>query len=145
MALKHRSLETLLLTDTPQSTGTHWMMPDICRFWARTDLRLSEWSWQLLGCRDEEFVIRNYRPLLDALTARTGILLGGVPLGLPRPLSSDPGYVSEEDRALYQAHPLVSTRIVNGVGHNIPKYARGVILDAIRRITSYSEQFKTAQ
>ena len=134
LAMRSPDVKTLLLVDSLLDTQPLWMLPQLCRPRMDEHPELERWSFDLLGVSRTEVVRRDYRPLLADLSVRTGVLVGSELPGAPRPIEQTPSLVSEDDRALYRAHPLVTLRVVPGTGHNIPRDATGAIVGAVQAV-----------
>ncbi|HTK36609.1 MAG TPA: alpha/beta hydrolase [Caulobacteraceae bacterium] len=134
IAMQDPSIRAKVLVDSPITTGRLWMLPDIFRAKVQSNPRLAQWVWNLFGVSEHGIVGRDYRGLLSRLNVPTLALVAGDPLGEPRPIVRAPSAVSDEDRALYAAHPMITVRIVASCGHNIAKDGQADLARAIRRV-----------
>jgi hypothetical protein len=96
---------------------------------------LAPWIWALFGISMTKVENRDYRPLVANVSVPTGVMLGGVALGEPRPIERDPSAVCDEDRAVYRSNPLIKTLVIPNVGHNIARHAQPLFMDTLRRVT----------
>jgi hypothetical protein len=86
---------------------------------------LREFLWNVFGIDERTHEPRDYFPILDRLSVPTIAMFGSDVATLPT-------LVSAEDRARFRAHPMVRTRTVSNVGHDIGDGAGSLIVEALR-------------
>ena len=128
MAMRSPAIRRLMLLDSPLSTASLWMLPDIFRGWIRSAPALAPWIWDVFGISETTVENRDYRPLLAGLRVPAEVLAAGDPLGDPRPLVRTPSLISEDDMAAYEATPGMSVAVVADCGHDILADARLILL-----------------
>lgn len=121
MAMRHPAIRQLVLADTPISTGDLWPLEQAFEGPAAREPQARKWFDDILGFKNGGWEDRGYRRLLDRLRTPTTVLLGDIPLQPRRTSDRMPSLVSTEDRAAYEGHPLVQTKLLPGVGHNISR------------------------
>lgn len=99
---------------------------------APNDKGLADFLWDVFGCAESSLEPRDYRPLVAGISCPTWAMFGGEPLQPPRSLTELPSLVDEPERELLGSHPLVKTRIVPTVGHNVPGRAIQFVRTAAR-------------
>jgi hypothetical protein len=79
---------------------------------------LARFLWTFFGIGPDSLENRDYRHLLDGITVKTDVLVGGLPLLPEREVDNWPSFCSAEDRELLHANPLVTVHSgPPGVGH----------------------------
>jgi hypothetical protein len=93
--------------------------------------------WNVFGVAPDRSEPRDYRPLLDGLAVPTWVLFGSEMLYPQRPFTEAPSLLDEPERALLAAHPQISIRLIEGIGHNVGgralSYVRTCVRDLIAR------------
>jgi pimeloyl-ACP methyl ester carboxylesterase len=133
LGMRHPSIRHFVLLDTPLTTSGLWPLDRAFRGPAERLSVARQWLFDLFGYSPGGWENRDYTGLLRDLTAPADLLVGGVPLGEPRPIGATPSLVSAADRATYRAHPLVQVEVVPGVGHNIPGEGYRQLVSALQR------------
>lgn len=127
LGLHQPLVKGLVAVEPPLLTGKIWPLVASLRGWLARhpdDAERRAFIWNVLGVSEDAHENRDYRGLLDQLRVPAWAMFGAEPLGAPRAYDVMPSLVDEPERALLRAHPLVQTREVDGVGHNVP--GRGV-------------------
>lgn len=122
LAMRSPLIRGLVLLDPPLVTGKLWALVEGFRQRQQAnpdDAGLKDFLWNIFGLSQTEFPGRDYRTLLEGLSVPAWVLFGSEPLYPERPFPELPSLVDAPERALLAAHPHVSTRLVEGVGHNI--------------------------
>jgi len=84
------------------------------------DSGLAHYLDSLFGIGATTVENRDYRHLLAAITVPTTVIVGQIPLLPQRPLEVWPSFTSEEDRAAFEANPLVTLHEGRaGTGHSV--------------------------
>lgn len=132
-AMAMRTGSAFVALDPPLRTKALWPMRDRLRAVLQTcDPRMADWIWSVFGISNLEIEERDYRPLLDALNVPGLILAAGETLEPERPVDHLPGLICAADRIMLVRRPQVKTIFVAGSGHNIPRDAPAIMLEAIQ-------------
>ncbi len=136
MGVRAPNLRGLVALDPPLRTLGLWRTLPRFQAFVRTRATAEEraFFWNVFGVAVDRIEDRDYRPLLDGLSTPTWCIVGGVPLMPERPLEQDPSLVGEAERALLRAHPAIRVAVAEGVGHNIPGHAPGLVVAALRHL-----------
>jgi pimeloyl-ACP methyl ester carboxylesterase len=142
VTLAMRRGAAFVAVDPPLNTGALWPLATTLRDVLATadGPKPRAWLANVFGYGADGWENRDYRPLLNDLAGTGYVLIAGEQLEPEREISSPPGLMTAEDRALVQRHPLLRWAIVGGVGHNIVRDAPHVLLEAIRRAERLSRQ-----
>ena len=93
--------------------------------------------WNVFGIASNRSAARDYRPLLEGLTVPAWVLFGSEALYPKRAFTEPPRLLDEPERALLAAHPKISIRLIEGIGHNVGgraiSYVRTSVRDLIAR------------
>jgi pimeloyl-ACP methyl ester carboxylesterase len=133
LSMRHPSIKRLILLDTPLSTADLWPVLDGYREAATISPQVAGWFFGVFGVTPGGVVNRDYRPLLAELTVPAAVLVGGDPLQPERPVDRLPSLVSQSDRSAYSSARAVQTLTIAGVGHDIPREARPIMLSVLRQ------------
>lgn len=93
-----------------------------------------EFIWSVFGVSETRLEPRDYRGLLDNLTTPGCVMFGEQPLYPERAFQELPSLVDAPERALLAAHPLIETRVIPIVGHNVPGRAIQFVRTEARRL-----------
>lgn len=117
-ALKSPWLRGVVALDPPLLTGKLWpLAPFLETKAAEPDQQA--FVWNVFGVAPGRSEPRDYRPLLEGLAVPTWVLFGSEALYPPRPFTEPPSLLDEPERALLAAHPKISIRLIEGIGHNV--------------------------
>ncbi|HEY0438132.1 MAG TPA: alpha/beta hydrolase [Phenylobacterium sp.] len=139
-AMRSPWLRGIVALDPPLLTAKLW--PLIGPFQrklreAPQDAALRDFVGAVFGYAAESVEGRDYRPLLEGLAVPTWVLFGSEALYPERAATEAPSLLDEPERALLAAHPRVSIRLIEGIGHNVGgralTYVRTCVRDLIVR------------
>jgi pimeloyl-ACP methyl ester carboxylesterase len=134
LGLKSATVKGLVLVDPPLRPYLAWPLktyldhgpPD------RWDL-----VGPLFGVYSDRIEPRDHSHLLADLDRPAILLMGDPPPAEAEPLTGAlPSLVDPITRAEAAAHPHVAPVLISGVGHDIPRKAGGVLLQAVRRLAT---------
>jgi hypothetical protein len=126
LGLRSAWVRSVVALDPPLSSAALWPIAD--QFEASGVG--AEWLRAVCGVGVPEPV--SYRGALDGLRVPALVLLGGEPHGPRLTDGRLPSLVSADDRMAYEVHPMVTTKVLEGVGHNIPVQGLAAMMGALR-------------
>jgi len=131
LGLKAANVRRLLLIEPPIRPHLAWPLREYQMQGHADRFRL---VGPIFGIYADRIEPRDYSDLLHELDRPAQVLMGEVPPAEPFPFTDGlPSLVDAMTRSDLEAHPLVTRRLVRGVGHNIPGRASQVVLDTLRQ------------
>jgi pimeloyl-ACP methyl ester carboxylesterase len=124
LGLRNPQIRLVIAMDPPLTTDL-WPIFERVKQLPEPD---ASWASQIFG--DESG--KDYRWVLDGLTAPAYAILAGDALGAPRPITRLPGLVTERAKVALTSHPNVKLVYLPGVGHNIPVQAPSAVVGLLR-------------
>lgn len=137
LATRAAPVQRVLVIEPPLVMSKLWpMRPTLHRLLAQRpdDADLRVFILNVFGVTPTTAEERRYDGVLEALTKPTHVMFGDRPLFPERAFEKLPSLVDEAERAQLAAHPMITTSVAPGAGHNVLQESTPAFVAALRTL-----------